>query len=1532
MQAGNDATAGSGKRPADAIGGARVLKRRRPDGAEDRFHDLLAQGGCELSSSTDGCQCQVEDPRKLRRLLEKKLTLNVELRSSFLDGLQEQLSEMPALRAALEPMQVIGATGMAAVCGDSFVRVLLNVAPLQADVAQLLLERLPEFCDPQGEEAELPQLVLGQLRWLDHVADARGLTDKLLEVLTVCPEELKKDAISFLPEIATEDSHQAVIDALGEMMGQDSMYVLPSIEALSNLCLSPEEQARVVQMVLDRFQSADAADLPAVTRFLLQYAAPGPELKQVVSMLRESLHFVSSSDPRLAMPDRKQKGRVLSGSEDPEQRLVEGMKQAMQLNPAAGDAFLKEIKGTTEPQQHRILDLWLLLVMLTLGADRRKAAEAMLRRKFAEGHALSTWLQKAITGHEKVMLVFFPQLLSLSQQLLRSKATAVQQAGVQLYCCMFARFTESYNQQEVLRALHSHLGVQEAAERSAALGVFCQLSEQHTDSLGRYAAFLANMLDHVDGYTDSQVHQVFSVFSELVAGACRRADEGGDGGGGRSRMEDELIIFVRKQLGSTQGQHLRIGIIGTVAMVQRLGTALGDGQQSQADSATGGPTDRLLVSRWAHCADQSPEAFAFLCDELTKGVKRKSIGRRLMRDIANLLGSTLEDTFCCFLEEGQLAAKDAAIGGQRLQSEVWWNLDGGNAPVALRLLPLLAEQLAPGSNSTPLLSLFATVRLTAALEAEQHQSLDLMAALLGCPFNLFSEDLTSPEQFATLPHDQQRCVLLGLWFALNWCRELVNCFSVQQRPDWVSTEQEVSLKLVGRLRCCCQLEALLNALLEHAPPLFSLPALANTLESSMGTSVLVAAKKAGGAKASGKGGKGGKKKKQGVKFEEDAPSPGGSGHGANTSQQTHSGRSNGSVPQASSGSTQAGDPGAPRGVAGTGAGGQLRFEAERWKQRSLLLPALAALEVGAGPHQENFCYGMLPSAAYLLADLHGKLKTVLAAAKRSSCFPGRAVKQQLAAGKCIGALLDLGDISPPQLLQALPAPILFAVRFHLDAAGSILHHEMSEEATEQHDQENFWDLMAAGGTVETTAGLSLDDLSSACMAKLDNSRTAAALSPIAAATRVRSLALDCVRQLVQWPGLTEPANRSFLHSFLAALSKEVKDAKEATTVVAADGEGAADDVTIALRIKNAFVYFRSYMPVMPNDATTDSPDHLHACLLILEALVALHIKFSPETERYLRLRQRMVKAISSGAEAVLMQVKLDSDGKDVLGGRAWKGRSPLLADVVRLRLCHASGDGNNPAAQILELATGHLSQVTKCIKGEEALKGLEHYPSLSGTTLPLWYRVCMEQLQVAWKAVAAGARDAEKHAATMQDDEALAPILQHMQACAAAFAALLKVVKEQPDRAAIHVQAVKSGGEFLDTFEKTRGFWAKLVGRQQEAFKSLASEIQVGTHVLQALCGDAKFRKDTRVTDKVPAVKRAVERFTILVRDLLQGVQGGKSFKTRVVRQRDLSGRVMPSQLYEAEEEEDDEEDDEEAEDDYGAEDDEEMGETQADD
>lgn len=78
--------------------------------------------------------------------------------------------------------------------------------------------------------------------------------------------------------------------------------------------------------------------------------------------------------------------------------------------------------------------------------------------------------------------------------------------------------------------------------------------------------------------------------------------------------------------------------------------------------------------------------------------------RRLIDDVHCMMSQYLEETFFCFLTEGRaaegrLAAEDAAaqVGGQRLSSELWWNLDDAQTPVALRLLPLLAEELAPNS-------------------------------------------------------------------------------------------------------------------------------------------------------------------------------------------------------------------------------------------------------------------------------------------------------------------------------------------------------------------------------------------------------------------------------------------------------------------------------------------------------------------------------------------------------------------------------------------------------------------------------------------------------------------------------------------------------------------------------------------------------------------------------------------------------------------------------------------------------------------
>lgn len=162
-----------------------------------------------------------------------------------------------------------------------------------------------------------------------------------------------------------------------------------------------------------------------------------------------------------------------------------------------------------------------------------------------------------------------------------------------------------------------------------------------------------------------------------------------------------------------------------------------------------------------------------------------------------------------------------------------------------------------------------------------------------------------------------------------------------------------------------------------------LPPLGNTLDANPATlaaaALAVAPKKAAG--KGGKAGQGGGKKKKGVKFagdEDTSPAKSGRTGAASRSQQhTTSGGGSGTTQTHSGGTTQAGVA-ATQAVAVAAAGGLGRIALERSKERSLLLPALATLGVGAAAAQEQPCYAALPSAAYVLADLHGWVGAVRA--------------------------------------------------------------------------------------------------------------------------------------------------------------------------------------------------------------------------------------------------------------------------------------------------------------------------------------------------------------------------------------------------------------------------------------------------------------------------------------------------------------------------------------------------------------------------
>ena len=62
--------------------------------------------------------------------------------------------------------------------------------------------------------------------------------------------------------------------------------------------------------------------------------------------------------------------------------------------------------------------------------------------------------------------------------------------------------------QEVLGALHGHLGSGQAAEVTAALGALLSLAHMHSQALLQHVGFASNLLDCLPSLTQPQVHQV----------------------------------------------------------------------------------------------------------------------------------------------------------------------------------------------------------------------------------------------------------------------------------------------------------------------------------------------------------------------------------------------------------------------------------------------------------------------------------------------------------------------------------------------------------------------------------------------------------------------------------------------------------------------------------------------------------------------------------------------------------------------------------------------------------------------------------------------------------------------------------------------------------------------------------------------------------------------------------------------------------------------------------------------------------------
>ena len=818
-------------------------------------------------------------------------------------ALADAWADPDALRASLVPMHA-PAGGRAAGFGaeavkDSLVRLLLHVDPLQAGVAKALLEMLPALqAELEPESAHggmpLPKLLLSQFRWLERVVDGEALLDAVGEMLQVVDPPLKRELVAIVPDLVQDAQHKRAVEVLTEVMEEDTAFTAPVLDALGSLVLEPRALAEVCTTVTDHVPSADVADLPVVIRFLLHHMTPakgagggrGRRPKKaaaaddddddddddaagnaagnaaaIVSALRVGLKGLvrpvappAAADAADAAERKRCEGETL---------VLDAIQSALRLRKELGPIVVGELAAVgarDAASEHVPIDWWLICALYStaLAPDRKKLVKVVKDKAATKGLAPAL-LRAAVVGHGAALRPHLGAQLELATALVKAPAPAARLLGRKLYCVLFGEFDEYGQRQELLSLVLTHAGSGNAAEVDEALHALVDLAADDAAALAAFSPFLTTILDYVENLTTSQARYAYDLFARIAIDATSSG----------SRLTDELMILIRKQLSHPNPRYKRLGVLGGCRMLSRVGARQLGGAAAAGGTAGGADSDatmRMEVEETAPFAeDDSPSSvemareeapldetrkgfadelivlmlkhstsadgsFACLLHELTRAVRppaaaaaasgglvRGELAKGVLDMVTDRITDSFSEEYLVDLDSMGLAGGDSALPVRGLTPALVIGIDDEAAEnsIGVKLLPFLeAEGCVPAKFSLATLSgTFELLRVVEGAASETGSSLEAVDAVLGCPLLLFAPETV--DEFDTLPADAQEAVCLGLYYAVDWLRELLNAFASQDDPH-------MRAKCLKRLAQLGWIEVALDRCLGAAPR-FRLP-------------------------------------------------------------------------------------------------------------------------------------------------------------------------------------------------------------------------------------------------------------------------------------------------------------------------------------------------------------------------------------------------------------------------------------------------------------------------------------------------------------------------------------------------------------------------------------------------------------------------------------------------------------------------------------------------------------------------------------
>uniref|UniRef100_A0A0E0LHA3 Fanconi anemia group D2 protein n=1 Tax=Oryza punctata TaxID=4537 RepID=A0A0E0LHA3_ORYPU len=773
--------------------------------AVDDAAALLAEAGCTLLVPPHQPPSLPSPLSFAPRLARALAAADAALRDRLLFGLAA-FAESPArLRQLLLPTS--------AAHSPSLARALLSVPALQPGLLGLLLDKLPEHFDNVLDgmplHDDVGRLIVAQFRWLDFLVDADAFVAKLMEVLSVAPPRLKKEIIGSLPEIVGDQSHATVVAALEKLLQEDSEVVVSALDALSDLNLSEQLQEQAVTVAISCIRTVHADQMPHLLRFLLLSATPF-NAGRIISQIREQLKFVGMVDPRAAR-GKKLKGKASANGTDG--AILDALRSGLRFKNMLCEAFLKELKSVDNPRDHKVIDVWLIMLIYANGGALQKSAEKILKSKILQLCIRETLFDQCIRGNTELVKDHFMSYLSVSDFLLACKEEKAREFAAYLFIALFEEFNDTFSRQELIGSLVAHIGSGVSLEISSALDIMISLTSDKPEELIPLSSHITGILDYLESFHEDNLRKVYEIFCHLALAA------GFNTGSGGSSVANELLMVVRKQVSNPDMKYRRMGIIGALRIVSTIADVNASMNCSSSQQPNYDEALELLKMAVNSCKFVMLPLI-LLYDELAVLLENNILHSAIVEWVGEHVAE-FDTVFLADLDDGELSKKYVCDG---IEGELWMNLDGNISPVCVNIMPLVSTS--PQMSQTCLQILPSQFSLLTIIERLGNQgSLGGINAVLGCPLHLPSTKYLDGARWGSLSTMQKKTVCHSLYYAINWIRELLNAFSTQvaTRVDNVSqrTRDETAVKLLMRLRNLILLEGLLNAYLKIHP--LSLP-------------------------------------------------------------------------------------------------------------------------------------------------------------------------------------------------------------------------------------------------------------------------------------------------------------------------------------------------------------------------------------------------------------------------------------------------------------------------------------------------------------------------------------------------------------------------------------------------------------------------------------------------------------------------------------------------------------------------------------